>query len=278
MLTHNMPKVSCCLVTYDRYDLFKKSVDCYCNQTYPNKELVIVTEGPKSFKDKVSVLLEIKGRSDIKPVFIDGERTLGEVRNISIKKSTGDYYCQWDDDDFNHPKRLSTQMNKLLEDNAFACFMQDQLHYYWEDNAIYWEKWAYKDAPERCNWIPGTIIMKMNDRYWYPETGPKSRASEDVVLIDQLWVDYIINGLKITKLSDHGYLQVYSYHGSRENHCNTFGKDHHMWLSKNCSHTRAHMIENRELLEKSLDYMNLQRKIDVMGKEGLAFKYDKNRP
>lgn len=277
MLITKMPKVSCCLCTYDRYELFKKSVDCFCNQTYPNKELVIVTEGPREFKNKVSALLEVKRRDDIKTVFLEGERTLGEVRNISMKESTGDLYCQWDDDDFNHPKRLALQIKKLIKEDAFACFLQDQLHYYWEDNAIYWEKWAYDGAPERCHWIPGTIIMKKNDRYKYPETGPKARAAEDVVLIDQLWRDYIVNGLKITKLSDHGYLQVYSFHGSRENHVNTFGKDHHMWLSINCSHTIAHMIENKTLLENSLDQVNMRRKIDVMGREGLAFEYDKDR-
>lgn len=275
MLKVDMPKVSCCLCTYDRYDLFKKSVDCYCAQTYPNKELIIVTEGPRSFKNKVSALLEIKGRDDIFPVFLDGDRTLGEVRNISLKKSTGDLYCQWDDDDFNHPKRLAIQIKKMLDEKAFACFLQDQFHYYWEDNALYWEKWAYKDAPERCNWIPGTIIMKMNDRYKYPETGAKSRASEDVVLVDQLWLDYLVNGLQITKLSDYGYLHIYSFHGTKENHKNTFDKNHHMWLSTNCSQSINYMLKNRELIEQSLNLINIKRNIKIMGKEGLAFNYNK---
>ncbi len=39
---------------------------------------------------------------------------LGDLRNISIEISRGDYFCVWDDDDWNHMDRLSMQVAATL--------------------------------------------------------------------------------------------------------------------------------------------------------------------
>lgn len=271
------PKVSCCLCTYDRLELTKKSIICFTKQTYPNKELVIVTEGPEEFKRELELFIGKLGRNDIKTVFIDGARTLGEVRNISIANSIGDLYCQWDDDDFNHPKRLSVQIAYMISQKADACFLKDQLHYYWADNELFWEKWNYENAPERCQWIPGTIIMKMNKLFSYPETGANAKAGEDVILVDQIWHEYIMNGYQVATLENKGYLHVYSYHGSICNHKNTFDSDHHRWLSKNRSLNIADIQDRKNEIIKSLNELDLNDEIKVMGKNGLAFMYQRAR-
>ena len=276
---HNtLPKVSCCLCTYDRLKLAQKSIECFLNQTYPNKELIIVSEGPKAFKDNLSLFLyELNNPPNIKVIFLDGQFTLGAIRNISIKNASGDLYCQWDDDDFNHPKRLATQIGFMLKERAQASFLKDQLHYYWESKELYWEKWNYKNCPDRCSWIPGTIIMRIDPRFSYPETGNVAKAGEDVVLVDQLWHKYVHEDYRIACLEDKGYMHVYSYHGAVCNHKNTFNQDHHMYLSKNKSFLTEDMQEKEHLISDALDQNNLDDEIKVMGRNGLAFRYLRNR-
>ena len=100
-----LPKISCLLVTArDRFEYFERSVRCYDDQTYPNRELVVVNEGPKSYQEQIAD--HLKDRSDVKLVFLDGKYTLGALRNISISICNGDLFVQWDDDDFNTPERL----------------------------------------------------------------------------------------------------------------------------------------------------------------------------
>ena len=44
----------------NRFDFFVKSFKCYEDQTYPNKELVIVNEGPKEYQKKYQIMWPIE--------------------------------------------------------------------------------------------------------------------------------------------------------------------------------------------------------------------------
>src|SRR4051812_40955970 len=111
------PKISCLLVAAaGRFDCFRRSVKCYLDQTYPNRELVIVNEGPREYQDQIAD--HLSGRADVRFVFLNGEYTLGALRNISVALSRGDLFVQWDDDDFNAPARLAVQYAYLKKHPA----------------------------------------------------------------------------------------------------------------------------------------------------------------
>jgi glycosyltransferase involved in cell wall biosynthesis len=40
--------------------------------------------------------------------------SLGELRNLSVLEADGEFVCQWDDDDWYHPRRLQRQLAHLL--------------------------------------------------------------------------------------------------------------------------------------------------------------------
>jgi len=261
-----LPKISCCLCTYDRFELCHRSIQCFLSQIYNNKELVIVCEGPA----KHQIAEYVKDMDNVKFFPLDKQCTLGEVRNYSIEKATGDIVVQWDDDDLSTASRLAAQLAILLKTGSFACFLSEQLHYYWDTKELFWEKWNYKGL-DRYDWIPGTIMMYKNDIYKYPETGSHAKAGEDVILVNQLWHDYVYNGLKIAKASNLGHMQVYTFHGSQHKHSNTFDMQHHRWLSINNSLSIADILDHQELICSSLNQLKLGDEINVMGKEGLAF-------
>src|SRR5688572_22908311 len=107
-----LPLISCVCVSRNRPDFLKRALSYFQNQTYPNKELVIVFEGDSG------TVNEDEFQSD-NVTFIRtspaDNLTLGERRNLSVRASSGDYICVWDDDDWYHNRRLEMQMANLLQ-------------------------------------------------------------------------------------------------------------------------------------------------------------------
>jgi glycosyltransferase involved in cell wall biosynthesis len=115
----DMPKVSCLCLTENRVPYLKRAVNCFFDQTYQNKELVIFYRDDDH--DTISFLQQfsddsIKSFSVPRSVNI----SLGDMRNLSIEKSTGEYFVQWDDDDWYHNQRIELQIQSTLDCNKEA--------------------------------------------------------------------------------------------------------------------------------------------------------------
>ena len=105
------PLVSCLCVTYGRPKLLEEAVQCFLEQRYDNKELIILN-------DQVGVELVLD--YDYNNIEIINHPTrfnsLGEKRNYIRKFANGDYFCIWDDDDLYFPYRISESV-KFMEEN-----------------------------------------------------------------------------------------------------------------------------------------------------------------
>jgi len=122
------PLISCLCLTRKRPDCLKRAIDCYSSQTYANKELLVVYhDDDLETRDFLETIL----RDDIISVELPSvpKIPLGEIRNISISSSNGEYFCQWDDDDWYHENRLEVQMNSLLVNGKEASVMYNWLIY-----------------------------------------------------------------------------------------------------------------------------------------------------
>jgi len=118
----NRPLVSCLMVTCGRFEMAKRSIHCFCKQTYPNKELVIIDND-----DTDSLANWVKTLRDSRLVYIhlpNERKPLGELRNIAVKRANGSYIAHWDDDDLSVPKRLAIQMTVIHSFQTEACFLQ----------------------------------------------------------------------------------------------------------------------------------------------------------
>lgn len=262
------PKISCLMVTANnRFDYFQRSVRCYVDQTYPNKELVVINEGKKEYQKQIAEYLS--NRNDVKLIFLDGWYSLGSLRNLSIALSNGDVFVQWDDDDFNSPERLSTQYRHLVNTpKAKICYLSDQLHYYFNSNYLFWEDWARycSGGYKKYSLIPGTIMAwKKEFHYRYPSSGHWCSAGEDSVLAHRMLEE---NEDQVTLLSGFGYTQMYTYHGN-----NVWDLDHHLKISRERSLPSEFLFSSRDRICHMIDYLKLTGTIKIMGREGLAFTY-----
>jgi len=125
------PLVSCVCVTYGRPILLGEAVKCFIDQTYSNKELIIVN-------DQEGVTLKMDSERDDIVIENVPERfgSLGEKRNYAMSLTKGDYVCIWDDDDLYLPWRIEDSV-KIMEEKAHVDIVKSKYALMSIDNSNY---------------------------------------------------------------------------------------------------------------------------------------------
>ncbi len=169
------PLVSCLMVTRNRAKLAQRAVRCLAQQTWENKELVIIDDGSEDYEP---VLTPWRERVPIHYHRIE-ERPgvlVGGLRNISLDHANGEFCIQWDDDEWYHPERIEAQMRFLQEHRLDAVVLRWTLMHL--DRPKYVEH-VYRAGMRRGT--PGTILHRqVNIRY------PNGEKGEDSVFRERL--------------------------------------------------------------------------------------------
>lgn len=268
-LSKNLPKISCLMVTAnERLSLAKKSIKCFVDQTYPNKELLVINEGSVAYQKDLQYFIDSLNNKNIKTIWLNGKYTLGSLRNISISMSDGEYFVQWDDDDFCMPQRLFSQYSFLTRNKAKVCYFTDQLHYFWSTNTIYWNNWKKRHSGglKKHSLIPGTGMFHRDIDIRYPSYGERSSAGEDTVFANELLSK---NDKEVILFENMGNMHCYTYHGNQ-----VYDLEHHMSISRKRSCNLDFVLRQKERIIDSLNYFKFANSIKVMACEGLAFIYE----
>ncbi|MEI6239838.1 MAG: glycosyltransferase [Planctomycetia bacterium] len=194
------PLVSCLMVTRDRADLARFAIAAFLRQTYPQRELVIVDDGPD---DALARYVEALARPEIRMLRLPDERApLGELRNRAVDHARGRYVAQWDDDDLSDPQRLECQYHVLRQTGAHACLLGRWM--------MWWpERQRLAISPARP-WEGSLVCEKaVMPRY------PTIRRGEDTPVVEQL--------LRTARVATIDLPRLYTYvvHGA-----NTFDAGH----------------------------------------------------
>ncbi len=241
MLT--LPLVSCLTVTADRLVLLKEAIACYCRQSYPRRELVIVTAAGERYRQAIRDHLDALGRDDIRLATVDApDAPLGVLRNVSLDAAHGDLICQWDDDDLYHPERIARQVAAMTADGAGACFLTDHLQFFARGRQLYWIDWRRFTVTREKQLLPGSMVARRDRRFRYPETGNAARWSEDNAIRAQ-----IAGASKVTALEDHGWLYVYRCHGR-----NYMSDSHHVAITRAAAVDSEFLAAHQTALKSAL--------------------------
>ena len=126
--------VSCLMLTYDRalqkpvpsIIFFENAVRNFTEQTYKDKELIIVNSGSRAYYEKCCEILEKFKDFKIMHFFVtrDEYPTIADLRNKAIEEATGDFIMTWDDDDKRSNTIIETEMKALVENNADLVMIQ----------------------------------------------------------------------------------------------------------------------------------------------------------
>lgn len=104
----DLPLVTCLCLTHDRPQYLPIAIKCFLNQTYPNKELLIVWSG-----SNMPIIHPMTVPPLITTVQVEGN--IGAKRNAGCKLArNADIICHWDDDDYSCAHRIEDQVGRLL--------------------------------------------------------------------------------------------------------------------------------------------------------------------
>lgn len=194
------PLISCLMVTRDRPALARRAIACFIAQSWPNRELVIVDDGPD---DSLAAHVRDLGRADIRMLRLPDEgRTLGELRNVAVDHAAGAYVCQWDDDDLSDPQRLEYQFRVLSKTGARACLLSRWM--------IWWPATGRVAVSRARDW-EGSLLCEKAAMPRYPAL----RRGEDTPLVERLRRTVRVAALDLPRL--------YTYVAHETN---TFGSVH----------------------------------------------------
>ena len=106
------PLVSCLCVTERRAPFMPWLIWCFDRQSWPNRELVIV--------DGSSTPLNLPQRPDIRVVPSEHGTSVGEKRNQALAAADGEILTWFDDDDWQHPLKLTWLVSAMADGAPYA--------------------------------------------------------------------------------------------------------------------------------------------------------------
>ena len=197
LLSERGPMVSCLMVTRGNVDFIRTAIECFSQQTYNNKELVVVHDSSTLEPERTFGSIE-----GVRFIRIYDKFPLGILRNISVAYSRGEIICQWDDDDLYDQDRISVGVAALMGSNAAAVFLRRWL--------VWWPSRKLLTVSEERLWEGSMLAW----RSCLPAYSAVAKG-EDSLVVDAIWRHQNICVL------DWPSLYCYTITGQ-----NTFGTDH----------------------------------------------------
>lgn len=269
MLDVSTPKISCLTATTGRLECLKKSIRCYLNQTYPNRELIVLSQSPEDNRS-IREYIETIQRRDILFFEAAADLTLGSMRNALCEIATGTILCQWDDDDLYHPDRIRSQYLALSSDDRAVGTAYSQFLKLFSDNQeLYWCDWWGEGRPTSQLLCGSVMFYKSFFHDWgsllYPESGSQCHVEEDLNVLEKLTEAGMVLPVSL------GYQYIYVFHGG-----NTYGLPHHR-LALDISSgkmvlDRDALLVRQSILQQTFECVGLD-KVYVRSLDEICFEY-----
>ncbi|HEX5863400.1 MAG TPA: glycosyltransferase family A protein [Casimicrobiaceae bacterium] len=153
----------------------KGAIDCYCRQTYRERELIIVGLSEPRVARAVAAYVDQLDRSDVLLLASDpgvAHQSNPMVRGLRV--SNGPLACIWAANDLSHPSRLAIQVAQLEATGANAVSMSDRLCFLWWQRLLYWvDESETTNCPELAfdattlgrSDVLETLLASASDRY-----------------------------------------------------------------------------------------------------------------
>jgi hypothetical protein len=116
----SQPLVSCIMPTYNRRPFIPLALARFREQSYPNRELIIVDDGTDAIGDLV------RHEPAVRYVRLDRRTTIGAKRNLACARARGEIVAHWDDDDWYSVDRLARQAAPIVRGEADVTGLENR--------------------------------------------------------------------------------------------------------------------------------------------------------
>jgi ADP-heptose:LPS heptosyltransferase len=165
----NSPSVSCIMPTSGRREFVRQAVRYFQRQDYPNRELLILDDGPE-WVDEI-----LPPDPQIRCVRLEGFRTLGAKRNLACEMAAGEIIVHWDDDDWSAPQRLTSQVRMMIEHPSRAICGLSSLYFL---DPFRQRAWLYQHPAGGRAWVAGGTMCYRKE-LWRRKRFPDVTEGED---------------------------------------------------------------------------------------------------
>jgi glycosyltransferase involved in cell wall biosynthesis len=184
------PLVSCIMPTRGRPRFARQAARYFLAQDYPNRELVVVEDGPP----QLAAMLPADPRIRLVPAapptrlrpsgpWAAQGASIGALRNLGVAAAAGDIIVLWDDDDWHGPTRITDQVAPILTGAADVTGLAGVP---WFEPAG-WRCWQVSPPTEqtllRCGVYGGTITFRR--ALWQHAPFPDRSLAEDAEFLDR---------------------------------------------------------------------------------------------
>jgi glycosyltransferase involved in cell wall biosynthesis len=200
--TASVPLASCLMPTRERPVFAAQAVEYFLAQDYPNRELVIIEDGPSRLGGR------IPDDPRIRLVSTAASRSIGAMRNEACALARGEVLVLWDDDDWHGPGRVSRQVAPLLSGDADVTGLRDLT---WLDVHA-GRSWQLSPALHRRmlrHDVYGGTLAFRRDVWERLARFPDRSLAEDAYFLDRA----IRRGARLAKVGGQD-IYVYVRHGS----------------------------------------------------------------
>jgi len=191
-----IPLISCLCVSRGKPELLSRAVQCFQAQTYANKELLLIYEDDdiptRAYANQLT-----DPRINMLEVSSCPKMSLGHLRNLGLERCCGEYFCQWDDDDWHHCRRLEFQMDVIKQSQMQASIMIHWLVYNMLEREAYVSGRRLWEGSILCAKSLTAKELKYDD----------CRKGEDTNLVKSLFARGAVFPIIMPKL------YIYVYHG-----------------------------------------------------------------
>lgn len=149
-----------------------RAIGCFKNQTYPNKELIIINNAASQYE---AAGLNIIAEKNIFLVDTPSNLNAGMARNYGVRAANGQLLAQFDADYWHGPERLSTQVATMAENESQVCMLSKTLKY----SFVTGNSGIYSNPKDV---ILGTMVFVRPKQIDYPDAD----KNEEFVLLDRL--------------------------------------------------------------------------------------------
>jgi O-antigen biosynthesis protein len=201
--TPALPLVTAIMPTRQRPEFALQAVRYFFGQDYPNKELVILEDGPPSLAGR------LPDDPRVRHIAAGGAtRSIGALRNEACRLARGDIVAHWDDDDWYGPQRLTRQVGAIRAGHADITALRDCLMLELET----WRFWRCRPDLHRRLFVRdvhgGTLVYRR--RIWEQKAKfPDSSLAEDAAFLEQA----VRRGARLQAVEADGIF-VYLRHGT----------------------------------------------------------------
>ena len=196
------PLVSCIMPTYNRRAYLPQSLQCFLRQDYPNRELIVIDDGPDSVEDLTGVA------PNIRYVRAPRRMSIGAKRNLACQQASGEIIAHWDDDDWYAPDRLRYQVAPIISgatdftglENAFV--LELPAGNFWTTDARLHQRMFVEN-------VHGGTLVYRKDLWVQGLRYPEVNLAEDAWLLYRA----VRSGKRLLRLANPGVF-VYVRHGT----------------------------------------------------------------